>query len=343
MHAVLIPAFILLLAEQPRAPDSHIIAVSVAPEQTCPAARQITDALVARLPGAILPFGLASRPGMLRLAITTDATGIRIDLADADGAPLLHRVLAGAHAPNECPALADTIALIIERFWREVGYEPPPLQQPSPPPSAPPPPPAAPAPPPVTTVAKQAPPPAPNRAAGAPLRLAVAAAIAGRAGDAGARDASVVLAVSAEKRVGVRLSGGVSNGTSVALNAVDQAAFRRYPLRLGVYLPVRLGVGQLEPGLGVDLDLLSVSLPSNGTQLRSPCSGGWCRSPGADLALGWSFASSHHVYVRGLARAGISTSYDFVTTGPGISIGDPIWRTPGTYLELAVESGLWFP
>jgi hypothetical protein len=153
----------------------------------------------------------------------------------------------------------------------------------------------------------------------------------------------VVLAVSAEKRVGVRLSGGVSNGTSVALNAVDQAAFRRYPLRLGVYLPVRLGVGQLEPGLGVDLDLLSVSLPSNGTQLRSPCSGGWCRSPGADLALGWSFASSHHVYVRGLARAGISTSYDFVTTGPGISIGDPIWRTPGTYLELAVESGLWFP
>jgi len=345
VHALLIPAFVVLLAEQPRAPDSHIIAVSVAPDQTCPAARQVTDALAARLPGVVLPFGLASRPGMLRLAIATDASGIRIDLADPDGAPLLHRVLAVARAPSECAALGDTIALIIERFWREVGYEPPPLQPPpSPPPAAPPPPPPAQAaPPPAAAVTKQAPPPAPGHA-GVPFRAAVAAAIAGRAGDAGTRDASVMLAVSAEGRLGVRLSGGVSNGSSAALNSVDQATFRRYPLRLGVYLPIRLALGQLEPGLGADLDLLSVSVPNNGTQLGSPCSsGGWCRSPGADVALGWSFASAHHVYVRGLARAGISKSYDFVTTAPGISIGDPIWRTPGTYLELAVESGLWFP
>jgi len=109
--AALIPGLVLLLAgDQLRAPDSHVIAVSGALDQSCPAARQVTDALAARLPGFVLPNGQAARPGMLRLAVATDASGIRIDLADPDGAPLLHRVLAVARGPAECAALADTIA-----------------------------------------------------------------------------------------------------------------------------------------------------------------------------------------------------------------------------------------
>jgi hypothetical protein len=341
--AVLIPALVWLLADAPRAPDSHVIALSAAAEQTCPAAKQVTDALALRLPGVILPLGLRARPGMLRLTVAGDATGIRIDLTDPDGAPLLHRMIAVARGPSECAALADTIALIIERYWREVGYDAPPLQPPTPPPP-PPPPPTPPEPPPEparappASVEKQA--PAPAATASVPLRLAIAAALAGRAGDAGTRDASAMIAFSAESRVGVRLSGGVSNGASATLNATEQASFRRFPLRLGAYLPISLGAaGHLEPGVGVNLDLVSVSVPANGTQLGSPCSGQWCRSPGADLALGWSLASLHHVYVRALGRAGLSASYDFVTTPKG----DPVWRTPSTYLELAVESGLWFP
>jgi hypothetical protein len=343
VQAVLIAGFVLALAEQPRAPDSHIIAVSVAPEQTCPSARQVTDALAARLQGVVLPYGLPARPGMLRLGIAADGTGIRIDLADPDGAPLLHRMLAVARTPGECAALGDTIALIVERYWREVGYDAPPLQPPSPPPP-PAPPPTAPPPPeparaPPATVEKKVTPPVRGAEAGAPpLRFSAAAAVAGRAGDAGARDASALVAFAAEARVGVRLSGGVSNGTSAAIDLRSEATFRRYPLRLGAYLPIRTGIGQLEPGLGIDLDLVSVAA-NNGAPVRSPCSGGWCRSPGADLALGWSLASAHHVYVRALARAGVSASYDFVTTPKG----DPIWRTPSTYLELALESGLWFP
>ena len=107
MHAAaLIPIYVFALADQLRAPDSHIIAVSVAPEQACPASRQVTEALSARLPGVVLPFGQAARPGMVRLGVTIDATGIRIDLADPDGAPLLHRALP-ARGPGECAALAD--------------------------------------------------------------------------------------------------------------------------------------------------------------------------------------------------------------------------------------------
>jgi hypothetical protein len=307
-------------------------------------ARQVTEALAVRLPSVVLPFGQAARPTMVRLAVTVDATGVRIDLADPDGTPLLHRVIAAAHAPAECAALADTIALIIERYWREVDA--PAVQTPAPPPPAPPPAAAPPpAPPPSVTpaisVEKTAPPVRAGAATAAvPLRLAAAAAVAARAGDSGA---SLMVAFAAEARFGVRLSAGISTGTTEALTVGGQpageAAFRRYPLRLGAYLPIHIGLGQLEPGVGVDLDLISVSLPGNGTKLDdpSPCAGGLCRSPGADLALGWSVASTHHVYARALARAAITAPYDFVTKS------DPVWRTPSTYLEVAVESGLWFP
>jgi hypothetical protein len=346
--AALISVYVLALADQLRAPDSHIIAVSVAPESACPASRQVIEALSARLPGVVLPFGQPARPGMVRLAVTVDATGVRIDLADADGTPLLHRALP-PRGPGECAALSDTIALIIERYWREVGYDAPPLQAPAAPtPPSPPPPVPSPARPPEPPVAptlavekRVAPPGGRPPAAAVPLTLAVAAAVGARAGDAGARDASLMAAATIQSRIGIRLSAGVSTNAVSALNGMKQAAFRRFPLRLGAYWPVPLGGGQLEPGLGLDLDLISVSIPNDGTQLRPPssCSGRVCRSAGGDIALGWSVTSTHHVYVRALARAGLSASYDFVT---GLN-GDPIWRTPSTYLEVAVESGLRFP
>jgi hypothetical protein len=338
---------LLLAADQLRAPDSHVIAVSVTPDQSCPAARQVTDALGARLPGFVLPHGQAARPGMLRLAVTTDASGIRIDLADPDGAPLLHRVLAVARAPSECPALADTIALIIERYWREVGYDAPPLPPPSPPPPPPPPsppPPAQPPAPPAVVTSGSA-----NAAVatepGVPLRWSLALSAAGRAGDSGARDASASIALGAEARIGFRLSAGVANGTTAAIGD-GQADFRRFPVRLGAYLPIRLPVGQLEPGLGLNLDLFSYTTRDAGDgTLRSPslCSGSLCLGPGGDLALGWSFAPVQHVFVRALGRAGAAKSYDFVAQNTVNQNVAPIWRTPSTYLEVAVESGLWFP
>jgi hypothetical protein len=354
VHAALIPVCLLsLLADQARVADSHVIAVSVSPEQTCPAPRQITDALAARLPGVVLPQGQPLKPGMLRLTVATDSNGgIRIDLADPEGAPLLHRVLAVTRGPNECSALADTTALIIERYWREVGYDAPPLAPPPPPPSPPPPapPPAPPPPPPRATAVETAvavPAPSDEGANGAPLRWSAAAGIAGRAGNAGARDASALVAFALEGRLGIRVSGGVSNSTAAALGS-QQVAFRRFPLRVGGYLPIRLGIGQLEPGLGLDLDLISFTIRNDSgvpaPQTPSYCSGSLCRSVGADLALGWSYASMHHVYVRALARLGAGISYDFVArSGNPPSNGDPIWRTPGTYLEVAVESGVWFP
>ena len=342
---------VLLLADAARADDAHVIAVSVAPEQTCPAPRQVTDALAVRLPGAVLPPGQPARPRMMRLAVATDPTGgIRIDFADSEGVPLLHRVLAPTRGPGECAALADTIALIIERYWREVGYDAPPLAPPPPPPPPPPPASPPPAPPPAVAVEarRAAPPPRADAAPGPPWRWSAAAAVAGRAGDAGARDASALIAVGVEGRIGLRLSAGVSTGTTAALAATGQADFRRFPLRLGGYVPIHVGVGQLEPGLGVDLDLISFGVRGDGgiTNLGAPtsCSARLCRAAGADLALGWSYASAHHIFVRALGRLGMAASYNFVTkTNDPATLGDPNWRTPSTYLEVGLESGLWFP
>jgi len=345
----LLTASALLLADVPRAGDTHLIAVSVPADQTCPGPRQVNDALAARLPGVVLPSGQGARPGMLRLSVATDAAGgIRLDLADPDGAPLLHRVLAVTRGPGECAALADTVALIIERYWREVGYDAPPTPPPAPPqpPPAPTPPPPAPTrapeptPAPAAVETRRAAPPVEAAGPGAPLRWSLAAAIAGRAGDSGARDASASIALGIESRLGLRLSAGASN-TTTAAPVVGQENFRRFPFRLGAYIPIGTGAGQLEPGIGLDLDLFSFTPQGNASKIQpdapTACSGGLCRSPGADLALGWSFSSSHHVFVRGLARAGISTPYAFVSNG------DQIWRTPRTYLEVALESGLWFP
>ena len=355
MPAALIPvAFLLLLADPARGAEAHIIAVSVAAEQTCPAPRQVTDALAARLPGVVLPPGQPAKPGMLRLAVATDAAGgIRIDLADPEGAPLLHRLLAPTRGPGECAALADTIALIIERYWREVGYDAPPLAPPSPPPAPPqPPPPPPPAAPELAAeIARTAPehPELPQTdAVASPLRWSVAAAIAGRAGDADTRDAAVSSVVAAEGWIGIRLSAGVSTSATTTVRE-GQADFRRFPLRLGGYLPIRVGVGQLEPGVGLDLDLINFAVQGNSgvkaLQTPSSCSSRLCGAPGADLALGWSYASSHHFYVRALGRLGIAASYNFVADVDAAAPMAPAasWRTPSTYLEVGLESGVWFP
>jgi hypothetical protein len=123
---------------------------------------------------------------------------------------------------------------------------------------------------------------------------------------------------------------------------IGVASFRRLPFRLGAYLPFRLGPGELEPGVGLDLEEVWVNLTNNGVpeMWRSPslCVGRVCVSPGADLALGWSVRSAHYAYLRVLAQAGAAVSYKFVTPDNTV-----LWSTPSTYLDLALELGAWFP
>jgi hypothetical protein len=323
-----------VLASLALVPAAIGVLAPAGPDDGCPSPRQVTEAMTAHLGGAVLPLGQAPGPTALRLSVVTDAGGItRLDVADPGGEIVLHRTLTPADRTRgpDCPALAETAALIVERYWHEVGYDLPPLPRPAPPPAAPP----------ATAPVIEARPPPPAAAATGGWRWSAAAAAEGRAGLAGSADVAALLAVGAERRFGLRLSGGVSNGTTVVAPTFGTATFRRVPFRLGAYLPVRLGPGVLEPGVGLDLEEIWVNVSANpGTEswrASSLCVGRVCLGPGADLALGWSLRSSRHVYVRVLAEAGAAVSYRFLA--PDNSV---IWSTPSTYLDLGIELGLWF-
>ena len=107
-----------------------------APE--CPSPAQLGQALNVLVPG-LAPFPATATPlplaSGLRLGVETSPEGdVRVDLTDAQGEIVLHRVLPApprGRAPD-CPALAETIALIVDRYLHDVGYEAPPLPPPAP-------------------------------------------------------------------------------------------------------------------------------------------------------------------------------------------------------------------
>jgi hypothetical protein len=347
---------------------AYAIAILMAggPDDGCPSPRQLAEALSGHLPGMVLPLGHATGPTTLRLSVTTDAAGaMRLDLSDPEGGPLLHRSVSASERPKgtDCPALAETAALIVDRYWHEVGYDVPietPAPPKPPPPKAtppPPPPPPKPAPPPPPPPAKPAPPPAvvearaerPKRAQAPeppseplpPPGWWIGASAAGLLTDSGEHAGVASLSIGVERpvfrrRLGLRLAAGVQTAGLETNLTVDwpngHASIRQFPVRMGAYLPILLGFGQLEPGVGVDLDVISVAFsdgPITATQMRA--------SPGADAALGWALFLPHDIYVRTTAQAGIQVSYVLTASND-----TTIFTTPRFDLSLGLEFGVWF-
>jgi hypothetical protein len=294
-------------------------------DEGCPSPRQVTDALTARLPWVVQAPG---QPGALRLAVTATPTGnLRVQLSDATGEPVLVRALPPARGKaTECPALADTVALIVDRYLHDVGYEAPPLPPPAPPPPAPV----------VTRAPPRAPAPAP---AGAAWQLG--AEVEGRYGDTSVFETSVLVSLGREaplrhQRAGLRLSGGLGPGFSASwMN--NEASLRRVPLRLDAYLAIRAGPGRVEPGLGIGADLLWVRVA---TTSGTPAGAGPHIAPFASGALGYALPLGQRFYARAVARGGAALPYSFLTAKHG---GVEVWSTPRTYLEFGVESGVAFP
>jgi hypothetical protein len=329
------------------------------PDDGCPSPRQVDDALAAHLPGMVLSLGHPTGPTTLRLAVTTDSSGaMRLDLTDPDGGPLLHRWLPAVdHARGgDCAALAETAALIVERYWHEVGYDvspegsrPPPDVPSAPPPVVGPGPIAATPPEAMRAAPNETTEPAaqswPSRGPPAPLpppRWWIAAGIGGRVGDAGTREEAAGIAFSVERalrrhRIGLRLSAEAEPSISYEITspaASERVTLRQFPVRMGAYLALPVGFGQLEPGLGADLDVISaaVSRPSGSqTQFRA--------APGIDAAIGWALRFRHDIYFRVLGETGTSVPYRFVTTADET----PFFSTPRIYLDLGLELGFWFP
>lgn len=316
-------------------PSATAPAATVTAATECPSPAQLAETLNARVPGLApatpgAPLPLAS--GMSLAVVTSPEGDVRVDLVDAKGEPVLHRLLPApprGHAPD-CPALAETIAIIVERYLHDIGYEAPPLPPPEPKPA----PRAPPEPSAVAVVVAAAPPPDRPTPRAALWRLGLAAS--GRRGDAGGLDGDADLALGVEgtgtgARPAARLSVGLAPlATAEWTNA--RASLERIPCRLGVYLRIPAGPGQLEPGVGGGADVLVVSVHGPGT-----ASGSHLAAFG-DLSLGYTLSLFGPVYGRLLSRAALSAPYTFKTLA-----GAEVWGTPRAYGEVGVELGVSFP
>ena len=334
-----LPTLVVLLATAPGEPtpaSTPLPPPSATPPPVsgsangCPSAVELAETLNARVPGLVsaapaAPLQLAS--GM-RLAVVTSPDGdVRVDLVDAKDEVVLHRLLPApprGHVPD-CPALAETVAIIVERYLHDVGYEAPPLPPPAPT-TAP-----APAPPAPATVVVATPPPPASPAARAVLwRLGLMAS--GRRGDAGGLDGDADLTLGLEgTHVGARLSAGLAP-RAAAQWSNDRATLERLPLRLGVFVCLPAGPGRLEPGVGVGADILFVSATGPGTASGSHL------APSADVSLGYAMTLIGPVYGRVLSRAALVAPYTFKTLA-----GVQVWGTPRAYGEVGVELGVSFP
>jgi len=337
------------------------ILMPAGPDDGCPSPRQVSEAVAAHLPSMVLPLGRAPGPNVLRLSVTTETGGtLRVELSDPEGGPLLRRRVepdTGPRAkPGDCVALAETAALIVDRYWHEVGYEVP---APPPPPRAPPPP--APPPPVVPPkAALPAPPPAAAPEPAAPTRRApassaprrppawwLAAGVSEALGDRGSRHqagASLALAVERPRggqRIGLRLSVGAryprqqpwGAEPSIGLPA-GHATMVQVPVAMDVYLAVPVGLGRLEPGVGVDLNVIVVPYAAGNV-----AGSRWAAAPGVDALLAWTIPVPRDVFVRLVALGAVSQP-TVVTADDAGSLR--IFDTPRFRGEVGIQLGVWF-
>jgi hypothetical protein len=113
------PAPPMTLAQATQPP---LVAVQPGAEPRCPSAVEVEAALLARVPGVVVAFERAAerRALLLLLAIGADTGVVDLTLVDAEGRVRLRRSLAGADEKKDCGALAETAALIVERYLVEL-------------------------------------------------------------------------------------------------------------------------------------------------------------------------------------------------------------------------------
>lgn len=105
----------------------------------CPSEAQIAEAISVRMPGSVVS-AVAPGDGVARVDVSPAPTGLRVIVSDDAGQTLLMRLLeVSATKTRDCTALAQTVALIVERYFDELAL---PALAPPPPPTPPPLPPA---------------------------------------------------------------------------------------------------------------------------------------------------------------------------------------------------------
>jgi hypothetical protein len=119
-------AFFLLAAQQ--IPIEIVVRVDVR-DDPCDLALRIPAALEQTLPGVSIVRATGgpqeARAGRLNVLAVAHNERVHFDVTDENERSVLARDV--AHQSDACAATADGVAVIIERYLRDLGYEPPPL------------------------------------------------------------------------------------------------------------------------------------------------------------------------------------------------------------------------
>ena len=324
-----------------------LVAAPAGPEEGCPSGRQVTDAMQARFPIALVmpDQQLPTRSDVLRVSLepSPDGTSVRFALIDVRGEAQLRRTLAApgrAQSVADCLALADTLASIVERYLGTIAYETtePPL-------------PAAQAQAPPTLIATA--PPAPVNSAARPRAGLIMVGLDWRmpgATPSGQGEIAGRIGGAFELTRGTpRLAGLISVGAFLprdnTLTDLRTATLHRFPIRVGAMLELPAGPGWVEPTIELGADLLMISSTAGGA---FPA---WQRTrlaPGVDAAIGYRLRLAGRVYIRprvaiGFAAKRLDIGVPSMDT-PGVpgSPVMPVFSTPWTSASFGIDTGVLF-
>jgi hypothetical protein len=308
--------------------------VSSAPD-ACPSQSEVAETLESHLPGIVARASHEPGPNLLRLAFTLSPEGVaRVTMTDATGALRLERELdlpksegggPGHSVSRErtaCAALADTVALIVERYMRHLGYhEPPPpsLVTPTTPRSLGPPPPVTPA--------------RPDAAA----RLGLGVSARPPWGASWRFEPGLVAAVRLRHlELGGSLAVGLSGDQAVPMSD-GTLTLMTYPARVsaGWALPLSARVS-LIPAVAGGVDVVQAETRGIDKTRRSTA-----LEPSAEIGVTALWAVTQRVWVELHTFGGVDIRpEEFQVTGSTGQLTD-VFMTPRVYTRLGVDFGVF--
>lgn len=304
------------------------------PEDACPSARQVGEAMQARFPELIVSPEAASggtRPDALRsvLDVAGDGTVVRFSLIDARGETQLRRTLPapGRGRPvSECVALAETLAAIVERYLGGITYD---AVDPVLPEAA------------VSAVAAAPEPATAPRSAllWAGLGWRMPRGAGGGAGEVEGRVGGQLELTRGHPRLSAALSLGIAPPVEADVPAGGtsrQIELWRFPIRLGALLAVQAGPGWVEPTAEAVGDVFVVSSTPGRT---APATRKAALGFGLQAAVGYRLKVAGPVYLRPRAAIGITLrGYDIGVEGTP----DYLFSTPRAHASFGIDTGFLF-
>jgi hypothetical protein len=257
---------------------------------------------------------------------------VRFSLVDARGETQLRRTLPapGRGRPmSECLALADTVAVIVERYLSGIAYDP--ADTPLPERRA-------------TAVASPPAPTAPSEARRGGLMLVglgwrMPPGAGAEPGEVELRVGGQLELTRAQPRLALGLSVGASRPLEVEFGPPTgrrTVGVGRFPFRLGALLELPAGPGWVEPAAEVGADLFVVSSTAGRT---APAWHQMGVGFGVQAAVGYRMKIAGPLFLRPRASIGLALRrYQVEVAGePGVLVS-----TPRGYASFGIDTGVLF-